>query len=341
MLISKQQQRLSFILCSVASVIVAQIQITPNIDEDFGVDPIEQPIVDPGFGVDPPVDPGFGVDPIVDPGFGVDPIVGQCSSQSDCTNVDEYCSNGYCLPQGSCLNKYDCFSPHNSLSTATLGVKCVGHMDCNFDSGMGVCQIECTGVENSCPNNEIATDFEKNPVSLPDGTTGTPCEIRKCPGYNSDWCYNESCGDDGGKAVFVTTSGTADIVCTTCTGASSCDETKNEFCSGGVCIPYGQCNTSADCMNPANTVVSATTCIGFMDCFVGNCQQVCKDSGCPNNLQKVPYTTSVCSNMSRMCPQAVSCVVDDCGVLAPLFYDMDGNVVCPQGTPYDGYYLRK
>jgi len=42
------------------------------VDPGFGVDP---PMVDPGFGVDPPmVDPGFGVDPpMVDPGFGVDP----------------------------------------------------------------------------------------------------------------------------------------------------------------------------------------------------------------------------------------------------------------------------
>jgi len=130
-----------------------------------------------------------------------------------------------------------------------------------------------------------------------------------------------------------------------CTGASrSCDENKNEFCAGGVCIPYGQCNSSTDCRNPANTVVSATTCIGFMDYFAGSCQQVCKKSGCPNDLQLVPYTTDTdpCSKMSRICPQTVSCVVNDYGVLVALFYDMDGNVVCrPPGTSYDGYYLRK
>jgi len=196
----------------------------------------------------------------------------------------------------------------------------------------------------SCPNNELAQDFDKNPVFLPDGTTGTPSEIRNCPGYNADWCYNESCGEDGDTAVFITTAGTPDDVCTPCVGASSCDDNKKEFCAGGVCIPYGQCNSSTDCLNPANTLVSATTCIGFLDCFVGNCQQVCKESGCPNDLQQVPYTTATdpCANMSRICPQAVSCVVDDCGVLAALFYDMDGNMVCPQGTTsYDGYYLRK
>merc|ERR1712238_256706 len=121
-------------------------------DEDFGQDdPIEPPLLDPEFGVDPEFQDEVGT-----PESPVPDASGQCRSQSECTTVDEYCSNGYCLPQGSCLTKYDCFSPHNSLSTATLGVRCVGHLDCNVESGssmVGVCQIDCTGVENSCPNN--------------------------------------------------------------------------------------------------------------------------------------------------------------------------------------------
>lgn len=256
-----------------------------------------------------------------------------CTADADChgdnnnnNNNYYYCSQGVCREFGTCASRLDCLNPSNEF----WAVECVGVMDCSSSTSGGRCRVTCGG-NHFCPKG----DDVQCAVS--------PCSVTEC-NEPYEYCVDTYCGSC--NALFINATGHE--VCTTTPDdtdeedeASSLEEASvctqdndcvadTEFCSLGECRAVGTCETVLDCFNPSNVHEYEIDCEGHEICNkeTNQCELVCGDS-CPRNdevlrTEKEPCETIVCNETH------VSCVNDYCGGRHAIFYNEEGDTVCPR-----------
>jgi hypothetical protein len=254
-----------------------------------------------------------------------------CNMDLDCQSVFNetlaYCSQGKCLPMGSCTNDFDCVNPSNVYPDVT----CVGVSQC--DTASGECVRQCgpsscpEGVEelNCIDDTCLDYDFCAVAVSCVPNFCGECSAIYfNDAGYVADECNGNS--TDIANAIVTRVAGDS------CLSDMDCAEDASEYCADGICLAIGECNERTDCLNPANGPYALPACVGLLDCYEGFCTVVC-GSECPDGEERAPCPDLSTCNVTK-CEEAFSCSFDGCGEkCTELFFDEAGTQVCVNTTP--------
>jgi hypothetical protein len=252
-----------------------------------------------------------------------------CNMDLDCESVfnetQAYCSQGKCLPMGSCTNDFDCVNPSNVYPV----IACVGVLQC--DTANGQCGREC------------------GPSSCPEGVEEVNCVDDSCLDFDFGCaiavsCVNNFCGEcsailfnDAGYVLEECNQNSTGITSETefaadsCFSDMDCAEDASEYCADGICLTIGNCNERIDCFNPANSPYALPACVGLLDCNEGICTVICGPE-CPNGEERVPCPELSTCNVTD-CDEAISCSLDGCGgECTQLFFDEAGTQVCVNTT---------
>jgi len=241
-----------------------------------------------------------------------------CNSTSDCGEW-EYCSQGICTEAGKCSSDADCFNPDNIYGV----IMCVGPISCNMEEGQ--CLRTCDATD--CPADKPQVQCLVSPCDVISNSCDD--EVVKCVDYYCGEC-SAFAFDAAGHQVCEESAPSTPLISggyMSCTSAADCG--TEEYCAGGECLPFGQCNTVLDCMNPSN-IYPVVACVGLLGCHGdGMCGVECGASMCPPGVTPAECLTAPCDSPPS-CQEPWEycindyCSEDSCGVI---LLDATGNEI--------------
>jgi len=260
-----------------------------------------------------------------------------CSSNADCHvkiedsanimsfDAQPFCAAGVCADPGTCATDQDCVNPSNPFA----GIECLGPLVCE--------QSQCT---RDCDTGSICKKGVDQVSCFVD-----PCTTTDCP--ESTGCVADYCGNDC-KALHFDAAGKVLRECNeplitsrVCFQDSDCNgggAITTHYCAASMCKPMGSCDSTSDCLNPANEF-GVASCIGYSQCTAsGQCEKVC------SNEEHCCFIQTECKE-SLACPDAATCVKDNCNQLGgaeqdhcgagsgTFYFNISGYSICTDASP--------
>jgi hypothetical protein len=255
---------------------------------------------------------------------GIEPA---CNMDMDCDGLfnetDAYCSQGICLPMGSCTEDVDCVNPSNIYPV----VACVGVLQCDTENGQ--CGRECG--PSSCPEGVEEVNCVSDPcVDYAFGCSiAASCVANYC-GECSTILFNDAgfvLDDCNHNSTGISDANATEFSGESCMSDMDCAEDESEYCANGICLTIGQCKEPIDCFNPANGPYPVPACVGYLDCPENFCTLQCGPE-CPGGEERVVCPDPTTCNVTS-CDEAVSCNIDGCGgECTEIFFNEAGTQVC-------------